>query len=261
VFAPLSPTAAVADVAAAGRQGIPTISVFNNLDTPYALSIAANPYLDGSMTASALVKALGGQGNVLEVLGIPTTYTTIETQKAWHGIFADCPGITVVGQTLGFFSTALAKTSVLSWLSTHTQKVDGAIETSAMGQGVLQAFQQSGRSVPVIGQGQASKAVAAYWWQKRASGYRLAAPVAGPSELAGQITTIALRVLAGQGPKITYTPFRIVTLPDTTMTKLTNPSWTTDTPGTVELPKDYWWSKADFDRLFGHPERTKGTTF
>jgi ribose transport system substrate-binding protein len=261
VFAPLSPTAATADIEAAGKQGIPTVVIYNFVDSPYAFSTSSNPYIDGTMTASALVKALGGQGNVLQVLGSPTALTTTETQKAWQVILNDCPSVKNLGQTFGFFSTALAKTQVLSWLATHTDKVDGVLETSAMSQGVLQAFQQSGRPIPVIGQGQASKSVSAYWWDNRNSGYKIAAPVAGANEWASQITTMALRVLAGQGPKVNYIPWRFVNFSEKGHAKLTNPNWTTDTSGSVELPKTFWWSKQDYDRIFNHPERAKGTGY
>jgi ribose transport system substrate-binding protein len=261
IFAPLSPTAATSAIDAAAKQGIPTVSVYNDPLTANAVTIASNPYVSGAMVAKALVNALGGQGNVLEVSGSPTAGTTIDTVNAWKAVFGSCPGINVVGQVYGFFSTALAKIQTLQWLSTHSTKVDGAIETGAMAQGVLQGFQQSGRPMPVIGQTQAAKAVVAYWAQHSADGYKLAVAIAGAQQFASLIDTITLRMLAGQGPKISYVPWRYEPFSAATMKKYTNSSWTTDTPGAVELPKLYWWQKKDYDRLFNHPNLTKGTSF
>lgn len=261
IFAPLSPTAATAAIEAAGKLGIPTVSVYNDPGTPYAVTVAANPWVEGSEGARQVIKALGGQGNVFQVLGSPTAGTTVDMQAAWKVIFGACPGINVVGQAYGFFSTALAKTMTLQWLATHPTKVDAAIETGAMAQGVFQAFEQSGRGIPVIGQTQASKSVTSYWADNESKGYKLAAVVAGATQFASQIDTIALRMLAGQGPKINFFPWRYVTFSGPTMKKYVNPNWTTDTPGSVELPKIYWWKKTEYDRVFNRPARTKGASF
>jgi ribose transport system substrate-binding protein len=261
IFAPLAPPAATASIDAAAKQGIPTVSVYNDPGTANAVTIAANPYVEGTEVASSVVKALNGQGNIFEMLGSPSAGTTVDTQAAWKTVFNGCPNINVVGQAYGFFSTALAKVMTLQFLTTHTQKVDAAIETGAMAQGVLQGFQQAGRPVPPIGQTQAAKSVTAYWNQNASKGYPFTAVVAGAQQFASLIDTVSLRMLAGQGPKINFVPWRYLQFSGKQMKKYVNPNWTTDTPGSVELAPIYWWKKADYDRLFNHPDRTKGTSF
>ncbi len=260
IFEPLSPTAALADITAAGKEGIPTVSVFNDVATPYAVSVAANPYVAGATTASALVSALGGKGNILQVLGAPTAQTTVLEQQAWDKVFAECPGIKVVGQDYGFFSTALAKTLTLQWLTTNTGSVDGAIESGAMALGVLQAFQQAGRPVPVIGQIGGLQGVAQYW-KAHQSSYKWAATLGGAGQLATEAVTLATRVLAGQGPKINFVPWNFVNFTAKQITPLIQSSWSAGSDKAINLPMADSWSKADFDRIFNHPTRTHGTSF
>lgn len=260
IFEPLSPTAALADVTAAGKEGIPTVSVFNDVATPYAVSVAANPYVAGAYTASALATALGGKGNILQVLGAPTAQTTVLEQQAWEKVFSECPGIKLVGQDYGFFSTALAKTLTLQWLTTNTEPVNGAIESGAMALGVLQAFQQAGRPIPVIGQIGGLQGVAQYWKAHQPS-YKWAATLGGAGQLAGETVTLATRILAGQGPKINFVPWNFVNFTGKQILPLIKSNWSAGSDKAINLPKSDSWTSADFDRIFNYPTRTRGTSF
>jgi len=261
IFEPLSPTAAQADIVAAGKRGIPTVSVFNNIDSAYAVSIASNPYVGAAYTASALASTLGGKGNILQVLGAPTAETTVAEQQAWTKVFSTCPGIKLVGQTYGFFSTALAKTQTLQWLTTNSGSVDGAIESGAMALGVLQAFQQSGRPVPVIGQIGGLQGVAQYWKAHRASGYKWAATIGGAGQLASETATVATRILAGQGPKINFFPWNFVPFSSSEILPLISSSWSVGSDRAINLPAADAWGTADYDRMFNEPTLTHGTRF
>jgi ribose transport system substrate-binding protein len=267
ILSPLAPPAIQSYVEAAGQQGIPTISVFNPIDTPYDVTVTRNTYVDSTTVAAQMVKALGGQGNILEVLGTPSAATTTDEQNQWRTVLNSCPGINIVGPAIGFFSTALAKTAVLQWLSTHPDKVDGVIETAAMAQGVLQAFQQAGRPVPIIGQIQAEKSVTGYWLQNVAKGYHGAAVVGGGTDYASLVSRVALRMLAGQGPKINTVVWPLTPISDKGVQVFAKKywpgasSWTADTPGSQDNPKPFWYTDKDLDKLFNHPERTQGTKF
>ena len=259
IFDPISPTTAQSYIEAAGKQGIPTVTVFNPVDTPYAVTITRNTYIDSTQVASEMVKDLNGQGTILEVLGTPTSATAVDEQAQWRTVLANCPGIKIVGPAIGFYSTAVAKTAVLQWLATHPGKIDGVLQTAAMAQGVMQGFQQAGQPVPVIGQIQAEKSVTAYWLQNAAKGYKGAAVIGGATDYSNLISRVMLRMLAGQGPKINMFVWKLVPVTEANLKALASPSWTTDTPGEVEVPKKYWWTKNELDRLFNSPKLTKGT--
>ncbi len=208
-----------------------------------------------------MVKALGGKGNVLEVLGVPGTTTVIDEQRAWRKIFDSCPDIKVVGTIPAFYSPALAKTGVLQWLTTHSEKVDGVINTATMSQGILAAFQQAGRPVPFIADIAAQKGFAAYWRDNASKGYKAVGTVGGATSAANLTVKTILRMLAGQGPKINQFIWRHPVVTDKTLKNYVKTAWTPDTIGTVENPKPTWWSDADLDRFFTFPQRKKGTGY
>jgi ribose transport system substrate-binding protein len=257
----LSPTALQPAIEAAAKQGIPTVSEINTINTPDAVSISPNTYLDATSAADAMVKALGGKGNVLEVLGVPGTSTVLDEQKAWRTIFNSCPDINLVGEIPAFYSVALAKTGVLQWLSTHSQNVDGVINTATMSQGILAAFQQAGRPVPFIADIAAQKGFMAYWAENQSKGYKSVATVGGATSAADITTKVILRMLAGQGPKINQLIWRHPVVTAAMVKSYLNKSWTPDTIGTVENPKPTWWSDKDLDRFFAHPNIRKGTRY
>lgn len=257
----LSPTALLPAVEAAAKQGIPTVSEINTIDTPAAVSISPNTYLDAAYAANEMVKALGGKGNVLQVLGVPGTSTVIDEQKAWMTIFNSCPDIKMIGEVPAFYSVALAKTGVLQFLSTHSQTVDGVIETAVMTPGILQAFQQAGRPVPFITDISAQKGFMAYWKQNQAKGYKASASLGGATSAADLTVKTMLRILAGQGPKISQLIWRHPTLAPSQVQHFVPDSWTPDTVGTVENPKSTWWTDSDLDHFFSHPNLKKGTRY
>ncbi len=261
ILVPVSPTAIASAVEAAGKAGIPTILLLNTLASPYTVIVNRNVYKDAAVLASEIAKRLKGEGNVLEVLGTPTAATSVDSRNAWRLVFSQCSGIKMVGSVFGFFSTALTKTNVLQWLSTNPTKVDAAIHAGAMGQGLLQAFQQSGRPMPVFGDLSMSKSIAAYWAQNQSKGYEATGNVGGATSFARLIATTALRMLAGQGPKINTLMWRLPTVYPKTIKTYVQPSWTPETPGSVENPPSTWWTDAQIDLFFNHPERKKGTRF
>ena len=257
----LSPTAMAPAVEAAGKKGIPTISEINTINSGYAINISPNTYLDAAFAADAMVKALGGKGNVLEVLGVPGTTTVIDEQRAWRKIFDSCPDIKVVGTIPAFYSPALAKTGALQWLTTHSEKIDGVINTATMSQGILAAFQQAGRPVPFIADIAAQKGFAAYWRDNASKGYKAVGTVGGATSAANLTVKTILRMLAGQGPKINQFIWRHPLVTDKTLKNYVKAAWTPDTIGTVENPKPTWWSDTDLDRFFTFPQRKKGTGY
>ena len=257
----ISPTAMNPLIEAAAKQGIPTVSEINTVNSPAAVNISPNTYLDAAVTADAMVKALGGKGNVLQVLGVPGTSTVLDEQAAWKSIFNSCPDINLIGEVPAFYSVALAKTGVLQFLSTHTQPVDGVMQTATMSQGVLAAFQQAGRPVPFIADIAGQKGFQAYWSQNLSKGYHAAGSVGGASSAADLTVKTILRMLAGQGPKINQLIWRHPIVRDKTLKNYVKASWTPDTVGTVENPKPTWWTDQDLNKFFTHPERVKGTRY
>lgn len=255
IFDPISPTATTHYVEAAAKKGIPTVSIFQAIESPDAVSVIANGYEDATKVAAGMVKAMGQKGSILEVLGTPTAPITTGEQEAWKGVFANCPEIEVVGSAEGEFSTTVAKTATLQYLSTHPGGVDGVIETAAMAQGILQAFEQAGTTMPVIGQIQAEKSVNAYWLEHQSEGYEGAAMAAGAGDLSTLFSAVVLRMLEGQGVKVNYVPWPYGEVNGENLEEFTDPSWDTSTPGVVDNLAQYEMTEADLDALFTNPKK------
>jgi ribose transport system substrate-binding protein len=248
-------------VDAAAAQGVPTISQINVFNSSNVINISPNPYLDAAYSADAMVKALGGQGNVMQVIGVPGTSTVVDESAAWDKIFATCPGIKLLPPVVGLYSVSVAQSGVLQFLSTNPAPVNGVIETAVMSQGILNAFLQSGRTVPFITDITAQKGFVAYWAQHRGSGYH-AFGVLGSAESASDIATkVILRMLVGQGPKVNQLIWRHPQITDKTVGSIAAKAWTDTTIGTVGSPKSTWWTDSDLNHFFNHPNITKGIDY
>ena len=150
VVEPLVPQPFIPIAAAAAKAGIPFISLINGTPSPDSINLAPNSVADAATSGAELAKAIGGKGLVLGVHGVPSTGVDHEEFAGWRAAFAKCPGIKLDDSIVGGFQPAVAKAQMLAYLSSHPQPVAGVVETAGMVAGVLQAFQQTGRPLPVF---------------------------------------------------------------------------------------------------------------
>lgn len=125
-----------------------------------------NQYIAGYDTAYAVGKQMGGKGNAVLVNSIPgEAVTAARRQGAIDGLKAASSGhIKVVGEVSGNWTPSIAKTQMLEWLSTHPgQKVDGVWQSGLMEEGIYEAFKQTGRPAPKIGDLGGDCAELAFW--------------------------------------------------------------------------------------------------
>src|SRR5262249_16125657 len=136
-------------------------------NSKYAINVFAqnnSPTYAGTL-AQMKKHGLIGPGktvNVLMVRGIPGV--TVE-QAFYDAAVADlkaCPGIKVVGTVWGKWNAATAKSEIVKFLASHPEKIDLVFQ-SAVGGGVIQAFQEAGRPVPVMNFGGSSGGDLSWW--------------------------------------------------------------------------------------------------
>jgi hypothetical protein len=101
----------------------------------------------------------------------------------------------------------------------------------------------------------AQKGEMGYWAQNASKGYKSTGFAGGPTALSNLITRVTLRLLAGQGAKTTDIPWPQPQISEANYKQYSNPSWTLETPGTVEQPVSTFWKERDLDSLFVHPNR------
>lgn len=242
----------VAPVTAAASKGIPTISVMTVIPTADAVTIVPNTHLAGAETLAAVMKDVGGKGNVLLVHGIPGLSIDRAAFDAFAAVLARCPEAKVAGEVTGGFSPAQAKTAVLKFLGTHPQKVDAVASVGAMAAGIISAFQQAGRPVPPLAEGAALKGFLAYWAENQAT-YRSSATGAGGIETGHLFAAVARRMLAGAGPKVSAIALRQPLITTGNLKQWVEPGWTLDTPGHSQGPAGYYRIDETLAPLFNQP--------
>src|SRR5262249_47638784 len=147
------------------------ISTNSPIDSKYAVNVIPNAYVGPALALSSLLRSMNGQGNLLEVHGIPSTSVDKATFAAFAKVLENCPNVHVVGEIDGNFAPPAVKSAVLQFLATHPGKIDGVAQTAVMGPAILQSFIQAGRPVPSITDSVTQKGVLAYWAQHASSGF------------------------------------------------------------------------------------------
>jgi ribose transport system substrate-binding protein len=200
VAEPLVPQPFIPIAAAAKAAGIPLISIFNSTPSPDSINIAPNSVGDGLNSGATLAKMIGGKGLVLGVHGITATGVDQESFKGWKTEFSRCPGIKFDDSIVGAFQPAVAKAQMLSYLSSHPQPVAGVVQTAGMTSGIIQAFQQTGRPLPVFVA--AGPSVGELVFFKSHTDKLVSAYTITPQGVVGAAAYAISQLIAGHGPKI-----------------------------------------------------------
>lgn len=253
IYEPLAPAPFAPAVDEAAKAGIPSLDVVNTTPTANSVNQAINSWLGAADVATRLMKVIGGRGSILEVHGIPGTSADSDTFAGFDAVLKRCPGVTVAGSVTGNFSTAQAKSETLKFLATHPGKIAGVLETAVMAPGVISAFEQVGRPVPPVTDGGAQLGSLAYWRDHRDT-YQGVATGGGTNALASGVADVAIRMLEGQGVKISDVVGNVVDITSGNLDQWVTPAATLDTPGTAQGPSsNYILPDSYLDRLFNHP--------
>lgn len=242
-------------VLAAKQAGIPYIEYTGTSPGPGGIGFFTNPWLSGADLARGLVGILHGTGSVLMVHGIPQTQVDQATHAGAHAVFGRCPGIQTVGDLVGDFAPPVAKAVTLQYLSANPQPIAAAFETAGMSVGILQAFQQLGRPVPPIADQGATPGFLAYWKQN-ISTYRAVATGQGAQDIIDLVWNLAMRTLAGDGPKLNNVFLPPIPITNKTVSQWVQPGWTPDTiaPAYADPPnKNELVTPAEWKTFFNKP--------
>lgn len=181
-------------------KGIPTFSWSGYLTSPYSLNVSANYKQAGRDAASWMAEKIGGQGTVLNVVGIPGAASSDTYDAGVQEALAEYPDIKVVGNIAGMWTDPVAKTEVLKFLATNPGQIDGIITQSAQETGVLQAFLEAGQDVPPMTLG--GEGGAACYWLQNPDWVDQGFHVWPPGDEMQFAFEAAIRTLQGQGPKV-----------------------------------------------------------
>ncbi len=250
---PLSSTADASLLEAAGKEGIPTITPLDSSPNKYIVGLNGNEPLQGAALTQGLAKITGGTGNLLEMQGLPANQATSAVLTGTADVLKQCPKFKVAGSAVGGYTESIAKTATLEFLAAHPQPVNAAIHVGGMATGIIQAFQQTGRTVPSIGDLGATPGALAYWNAHKSTykGVALALPTV---PLADAAWNLATGLLQGRGIKANEVLQRPVLITNANLSQWVQPGWTLTTSlGYAPGPPGVFYPPKYLNQFFSKP--------
>ena len=236
----------------AAKKGIPTISFQGNTSSKNAVNVSTNDYNTGATLASTMFRQLGGKGNILYVHGLASIDFDIARTDVTKAAMKNCPGIKKIGDIGGGFVNSMAKGETLKFLATHPEKIDGVLQTGQMGPGVISAFEQAGRPVPVMDIG-ATRLRLGYWNHHRDSFVGIGNGFNVP-DYGITIASIAKRMLAGRGVKVDQITKPMPTFTENTLDEWVEPGGTCGPRATHHGPDGNFMTEEFLSGLFNDPK-------
>ncbi len=180
----------------AKRAKIPVVSFDQRVTDPYALNVTVDHYTWGQRYAKWIAETLGGKGKVVVMDGLAGHPAAEARRKAALDTFKQYPGIEVVWSGYGDWDHAKAQAVMATVIAAQPQ-IDGAFVEDSMGLGVLRAFQNAHRPIPVM-TGEAQKSFLEAWKKELANNANIrmyAQP--NPPDISRNAIGIAVRLAAG----------------------------------------------------------------
>jgi ribose transport system substrate-binding protein len=257
ILEPVEPDVFLGPIDKAAAQGIPTATLLGFVSSKNAVNLDSNTYQAAGTLASYTAKLLKGQGTLLYVQGIATTEPDLQSVAAWDQVVKHCPGLKVAsGRVYGGFSDSIAKSEMLKYLATHPQKLDAVLEVAVMAPGVMRAFQQTGRSMPIVPDSGLEKASLGYWNQNKAT-YHDVGSIMPPVPAARAVVDVVRRMFDGQGLKMNGIVGKAPVVTDANLGDWVDPSWNLNTPGAAPGDPQSFLPSKYLEAFFEHPKPLK----
>jgi putative xylitol transport system substrate-binding protein len=146
LFVPIDINAGAAAVALAAKAGIPVVGSNTRVNSEELTSyIGSDDVLSGKMEAEAVLKAMGGKGNVVIIEGPIGQSAQIERRKGNLEALKGYPKVKVLEMKTANWSRAEALSLMENWLNAYPGKINGIIgQNDEMALGAIQAVKQAG---------------------------------------------------------------------------------------------------------------------
>jgi ribose transport system substrate-binding protein len=221
---PASPTALCAGVAKAVAAGLLYVTIESPVYCPNAINVTWNGYTPEYNGAIAVMKAMGGKGNLVVTQGIPgVAIGTAETFAVKNAV-AEYPGVKVLGYVAGEWTPSVAATAMTSFLATHPEPVNGLIDAGAEDVSTEQALLNAGRSVVPENSITGECSVLAFW--KAHPGAQAYATDQSPAAASYEAVYVANLMMAGQKPVVGTIFYPVPTITKANFAQWYKPSMT-----------------------------------
>ena len=200
-------------LAKAHKQGIKVIAFDSIVSSPYAYKIEYDNASWGSISAEYVVKRFDGKAKVLITRGVMGSAPEKADYDAMMAVFKKHPGIKILGEVDTGADIAKSQSAVANVLPSFPE-IDACVGMSG-DFGVVQAFLNAGRKVPVIVG--SNRAEFIKWWieEKQKSGYETISLGSEPS-IGAVAFWVAVHILQGDKvPEMIKKPYELPLVPVT----------------------------------------------
>lgn len=207
MLSPLSDGNLVPGVESALEKGIPCVNVNDGLIANAPNFVGPKAIQNGELAAEWISGKLGGQGEVAVVIGMPKAFAArqrTEGFKSWMA--ANAPGITVVAEQNADWDRNKAKDLADTWIKNYPDLKAIFCNNDGMALGVVEAVEDSGRDILVVGVDGIGEA-----YDSIRAGKLDATIDSFPFYKAQIATECTLRLLGGQElPRVVWTPQALI---------------------------------------------------
>ena len=181
----------------AKQANIPVVSFDQRVTNPYAINVTVDHYTWGQRYAKWIAVTLQGKGKVVVMDGLPGHPAAEARRKAALDTFKLYPNIEVVWSGYGNWDHAKAQAVMATVIAAQPQ-IDGAFVEDSMGLGVLRAFQNAHRPIPVM-TAEAQKSFLLAWKKELEAGTDMKAYAQpNPPDISRNAIGLAVRLAAGK---------------------------------------------------------------
>jgi ribose transport system substrate-binding protein len=181
----------------AKQANIPVVSFDQRVTNPYAINVTVDHYTWGQRYAKWIAETLQGKGKVVVMDGLPGHPAAEARRKAALDTFKLYPNIEVVWSGYGNWDHAKAQAVMATVIAAQPQ-IDGAFVEDSMGLGVLRAFQNAHRPIPVM-TAEAQKSFLLAWKKELEAGTDMKAYAQpNPPDISRNAIGLAVRLAAGK---------------------------------------------------------------
>jgi len=151
IFIPVDDVSMIDSVKRLNEAKIPIVLDSNPLPGQFVTYVGADDYEIGYREARYLFDKMGGKGKIVVIEGTPAAPTNRERLRGYKRVFAETPGITVLGSGVGNYQQPDAKRVMAKFLQEHPQ-IDAVLSANdGMALGALEALKEANRTAIVIG--------------------------------------------------------------------------------------------------------------
>lgn len=207
MLSPLSDGNLVPGVESALEKGIPCVNVNDGLIANAPNFVGPKAIQNGELAAEWIAGKLNGEGEVAVVIGMPKAFAARQRTEGFKTWMAEnAPGITVVAEQNADWDRNKAKELAETWIKNYPNLKAIFCNNDGMALGVVEAVEDSGRDILVVGVDGIGEA-----YDSIRAGKLDATIDSFPFYKAQIATECTLRLLGGQElPRVVWTPQALI---------------------------------------------------